>query len=210
MSEFRFGKHPVKSDYRTLRFQDFLLPSLDPPPPSFDTLPRVFDGTGSSDPATLFPMDGNDQYGDCTIAALAHAITVYNGYAGRTAIPDQQLVVKLYFNLTHGIDSGLPELDVLNYWQSHEVDGEKIAAFVRIGRKNLTHIQQAIQLFGGVYLGFQVPENCQHEFNDGMPWTPGPLTNDGHAVYAVGYDEEGDRKSTRLNSSHLGISYAVF
>ena len=24
-----------------------------------------------------------------------------------------------------------------------------------------------------------------------MPWTPGPLTNDGHAVYAAGYDEEG-------------------
>src|SRR5438045_9271691 len=31
-------------------------------------------------------------------------------------------------------------------------------------------------------------------------------TRDGHAVLAVSKD----RKSTRLNSSHLGISYAVF
>ncbi|HZU52053.1 MAG TPA: hypothetical protein VE968_09290, partial [Sphingomicrobium sp.] len=85
----------------------------------------------------------------------------------------------------------LNELDVLNYWQSNKVDGEKIGAFVRIAPGNTTHVQQAIQLFGGVYLGFQVQENCQEEFNAGQPWTPGPLTNDGHAVYAVGYDEEG-------------------
>src|SRR2546426_7760520 len=30
------------------------------------------------------------------------------------------------------------------------------------------------------------------------------------AVHAVAGDREGDRKSTRLNSSHLVISYAVF
>src|SRR5437899_10251659 len=36
---------------------------------------------------------------------------------------------------------------------------------------------------------------------------------EGHGVGAVGghtYPGAGDRKSTRLNSSHLGISYAVF
>jgi hypothetical protein len=52
-------------------------------------------------------------------------------------------------------------------------------------------VQQAIQLFGGVYLGFQVQQNCQQEFSAGQPWTPGPLTNDGHAVYAVAYDSTG-------------------
>src|SRR3712207_9411030 len=32
----------------------------------------------------------------------------------------------------------------------------------------------------------------------------------GHERYAVGASEFGDRKSTRLNSSHANISYAVF
>jgi hypothetical protein len=191
MPQVRFGKHPAKSDYRTLRLENFLLSNLADPPQTFDTLPRVFTGTGIEDVPTLFPMDGNNQYGDCTIAALAHAITVFCGYQGKTNIPDEAMVVKLYLKLTNGVDSGLQELDVLNYWQSNEVDGDKISAYVRIAASNLKHVKQAIQLFGGVYLGFQVQENCVDEFNAGVPWTPGPLTNDGHAVYAVGYDDEG-------------------
>src|SRR5258705_1569511 len=34
--------------------------------------------------------------------------------------------------------------------------------------------------------------------------------SDPHVHVAVGVEALGDRKSTRLNSSHLGISYAVF
>ena len=93
--------------------------------------------------------------------------------------------------LTGGVDSGLNELDVLNYWRKHSVTRDKILAFASIDPKNHTHIQQAIQLFGGVYLGFQVQQNCVEEFNAHQPWTPGPLTNDGHAVYAVAYDAAG-------------------
>ena len=191
MSQLRFGKHPPKSDYRTLRFGNYLLPQLPAPPASFDALSRVSAGTGNKSIASLFPMDGNDQYGDCTIAALAHAITVYNGYIGNTKVPKSSLVVKLYFKLSGGVDSGLNELDVLNYWQSNKVSGEQIAAFVRIARTNTVHVRQAIELFGGVYLGFQVQQDCQQDFNAGKPWTPGPLTNDGHAVFAVGYDDQG-------------------
>src|ERR1035441_10772831 len=41
-------------------------------------------------------------------------------------------------------------------------------------------------------------------------WLPPPAK--GGSVFSVGYDlfDPLDRKSTRLNSSHLGISYAVF
>ena len=71
------------------------------------------------------------------------------------------------------------------------IAGDKIAAFVAIGVKNHAHIQQAIKVFGGVYLGFQVQQNCIQEFDARQPWTPGPLTNDGHAVYATAYDATG-------------------
>jgi hypothetical protein len=120
---------------------------------------------------------------------LAHADTVYNGLVAKPAkIMAQQDVIKLYEQMTGGVDSGLNELDVLNYWQSNGVNGDKILAFTSINPKNHTHIQQAIQLFGGVYLGFQVQKNCVQEFDAHKPWTPGPLTHDGHAVFAVAYD----------------------
>jgi hypothetical protein len=200
MEGFRFGKHPPKIDYRTLRLRDYLTPALPPPPPSVDVVGRVTAATNQAVTA-LFPMDGNDQYGDCTIAALAHADTLYQALVKKNPkILPQKAVVKLYLHLTGGVDSGLNELDVLNYWQSNAVEGDKIAAFVSIDPKNHAHVQQALALFNGVYLGFQVQANCIADFNAHKPWTPGTLTNDGHAVFAVGYDASGVTVLTWGNS----------
>lgn len=186
---YRFGKHPPKVDYRTLRFKTYLTPAVPPPPTSFDVLSRVYQKLGTSDPSVLFPMDGNDTLGDCTIAAMAHAITTYRGLVGTKNIMSVQDVEKLYFHLTGGQDTGLNELDVLNFWQSNSISSDEILAFVKLDEKNHTHVQQAIQIFGGVYLGFQVQQNCVQEFDAHQPWTPGTLTNDGHAVFAVAYDQ---------------------
>jgi hypothetical protein len=82
MANYRFGKHPPKIDYRTLRFRTYLKFDLPAPPASLNTLPRVYDKLHISDPTKLFPMDGNDTKGDCTIAAVAHAITVNRGLVG--------------------------------------------------------------------------------------------------------------------------------
>jgi len=190
MSNYRFGKHPPKYDYRTLRLSKYLTAKLASPPPSFDVLPKVFKKLKVSDPTELFPMDGNDTLGDCTIAALAHAETVYNGLVGNKKIWNTKNVIKLYYHLSGGVDSGLNLLDVLNYWRKHAVDADKIFAFASIDVKNKKHIQQAIQLFGGVYLGFQVQEDCIQDFDARKPWTPKPLTKDGHCVYAVAYDNK--------------------
>lgn len=191
MTTFRFGKHPPKFDYRTLRFRDYLTRDLGPPPASVDILAKVAAKLGSVAATTLFPMDGNDTLGDCTIAALAHAITTYRGVAGHEYIMKKPDVVKLYMHLTGGVDSGLNEADVLNYWRQTAVSHDKILAYVSIDPKNHTHVQQAIDLFNGVYLGFQVQQNAIADFNAHKAWTPGKLTTDGHAVFAVGYDHDG-------------------
>jgi hypothetical protein len=192
MATYRFGKHPRKADYRTLRFSKYLKSGLPAPPQSCDVLPRVFEKLGTHDPTTLFPMDGNDTLGDCTIAAVAHAITAFRGLiASKRVIMPKRDVVKLYLHLTGGVDTGLNELDVLNYWRTTVVNGDRILAFVGIDPRNHTHVQQAVQLFGGVYIGFQVQENCIQEFDNRQPWTPGPLTTDGHAVFVTGYDQSG-------------------
>jgi hypothetical protein len=191
MPTYRFGKLPPKLDYRTLRFKSYLLPTLQPPAPSWDVLSRVYAELHTTNPTTLFPMDGNDSLGDCTIAGVAHATTVYRGLVGTEKIPQRQAVVKLYEQLTGGQDTGLNELDVLKRWRKHAMFGDKILAFASVDPKNHTQVEQAMGLFGGVYLGFQVQQDCVQQFNDHQPWTPGPLTRDGHAVYGVAYDQNG-------------------
>jgi hypothetical protein len=119
MANFRFGKHPPQSDYRTLRFKTYLKPRIAAPPASVNTLTRVYTGTKVNDPTKLFPMDGNDSLGDCTIAAAAHAVTLYRALVKKKTIPGKNAVEKLYFHLTGGPDTGLNELDVLNYWRQN-------------------------------------------------------------------------------------------
>ena len=191
MPDYRFGKHPPKQDYRTLHFKNYLTPKIAAPPPADNVLTRVYAKLKVNDPSKLFPMDGNDTLGDCTIAALAHSETTYRGLLGKKKIMAQQAVVKLYMHLTGGVDSGLNELDVLNYWRQNPVSGDEIITYAKIEPKNHNNVELAIHLFGGVYLGFQVQQNCIAEFNAHQPWTPGPLTNDGHAVFAVAYDNNG-------------------
>jgi hypothetical protein len=191
MHSYRFGKHPPKQDYRTLQLKKYLTSKLAAPPPAYNALTQVYKKLQISNPKTLFPMDGNDTLGDCTIAGVAHAITVYRGRIGNENIMAKPDVIKLYMHLTGGVDSGLNELDVLNYWRKQPVAKEKILAFVKVDTKDHARVQQAIQLFGGVYLGFQVPRDCIKQFDARKPWTPGPLTNDGHAVVAVAYDSSG-------------------
>ncbi|HYA36266.1 MAG TPA: hypothetical protein VEF03_11645 [Candidatus Binataceae bacterium] len=189
MATYRFGKHPPKHDYRTLRFKNYLMKNIAAPPPADNVLTRL--KLKVHDPKVLFPMDGNDTLGDCTIAALAHADTTFSALIGKEKIMSKPAVVKLYMHLTGGVDSGLNELDVLNYWRQNKVTGDEIITYVSIDPKNHEHIEQAVHMFGGVYLGFQCQQNCVQEFDAGKPWTPGPLTNDGHAVYAVAYDQKG-------------------
>ena len=134
-------------------------------------------------------MDGNDTVGDCTIAALAHASTVFNGLVGATNIMTAQQCTDLYFQLTGGPDSGLDCLTVLEYWKANAVNGEKILGYAAVDVTNHHEVKQAIALFGGVYIGFQVQAGCIDQFDWNQWWRPGPLTADGHCVFVTAFDK---------------------
>ncbi len=185
----KFGKLPKKSDYRTLRLKNYLTSDLAPPPATYSTLTSVYANLGITDPTQLFPMDGNDVYGDCTIAALAHAITIYSGLLSKKNIMASADCVALFESLGGVGTGGLVELDVLNYWKSNAVSGDQILGYVSIDPRNHSHVQSAIQLFGGVYLGFQVTTQTSGQFQAKQPWTPAPPTHEGHAVFAAAYDQ---------------------
>jgi len=189
---YRFGKHPAKSDYRTLRLKDYLK-SIDAPPKKVDVLAEMATRLklAKLPVETLFPMDGNDTYGDCTIAAIAHALTAFHGLIGKKHVPRKTTVTKLYFKLTGGVDSGLDPLTVVDYWRKNAVSDDKILAYAKINPRDHTTVKQAVRLFGGIYTGFQVQENCIEDFDNKKPWDVGRLTNNGHMVQTVAYDSEG-------------------
>jgi|MudIll2142460700_1097286.scaffolds.fasta_scaffold05468_12 hypothetical protein len=187
----RFGKKPPVRDYRTFLLQNYVRDDIPKPPDSLNALDRVYRNLNQSDPTYLFPMMANDEIGDCTIVGMAHGDTVWSGMIGNLSIYPVELVKKIYFHLTGGDDTGLAMLTVLNYFRKNIVAGERIYAYMGLNPHNRTHVKQAIMLFGGVFLGFQVQEKCLEEFVNRTPWKPGKLLNAGHAVFVTGYDKDG-------------------
>ena len=122
----RFGKKPPRIDPRTLQFRKYLTAALPPLPASqnWGAAVPVVPGWG---------MDGNDTYGDCTIAAWAHADLLWTANANPPAWqPDVATIESTYFALTGGADTGLDMLTVLKFAQSTGMGGHKIGAFAQI------------------------------------------------------------------------------
>lgn len=188
----KFGKKPARRDYRTLRLKDYLTVALPAPPPAYDAVGQALAKLGLDLP-TAFPMDGNDTYGDCTCAAVGHAATMFEAAVGNTNIPTIDAVVALYQSLTGGPDTGLDELTVLNHWRQSMFSGVQITAYASIDPKNHDHVKQAIQLFDLVYVGLQVPADMEDCFEAGRVMGAGALTQGGHAVIAVAYDDVGPK-----------------
>lgn len=178
----KLGKLAPRQDSRTLLLSAYLAPTLPPPPASLDYSSRV----------RTWPMYGNDEYGDCTIAAAAHMVELWSALAGKPKVPTLPSVVNRYFKLSGGQDTGLVELDVLNDWRKDPLDRDTILAFAAVNKSNHDHVRQALVLFGGVYIGFEVPANAQTLFEEGKPWDAnGGAIEGGHAVNVVGYDAAG-------------------
>jgi hypothetical protein len=159
---------------------------LPQPPPAVDWAKNV----------SAWPMDGNDQYGDCTMAAAAHLIQSWNAETGESLpVPADQQVVAQYLKLTGGKDTGLVESRVLKHWSSTGLWGNKIVGYAPVNVHSLDLLKQAIAFFGGVYTGIQVPDNAQDQFRADQPWTLVPdwqkqPIEGGHAVPLLGYDDQ--------------------
>lgn len=188
MTSYKFGKHEAVEDVRTLKFSNYLTKALPSPPVAFNNLTEVFDNLKEYSPSVLFPIDGNDLHGNCTICAVAHATTLYSGLINKKIISTVKEVLSVYNKLTGGQDTGLNVLKVLNYWKKNQFSGNNILCYTKINPKNHDHVKLAVRHFGGVYVGFNVQKDCMTDFNIKKTWTPGPLLNEGHAVYCSGYD----------------------
>lgn len=187
----KFGKQPARHDDRTLQFARYLTAALPTPPQALDYSGHV----------KQWPMYGNDAIGDCTCAAAGHMVELWTAMKSAKSTPSvlaKSTITRMYGAVTGwpaAGDNGANELDILNYWRKTGLTKtHKLHAFAQIQPLRHDHVMSALQLFGGVYIGFGISDANQlfREFNAGQPWTPeaGQIT-EGHAVNIVGYDAQG-------------------
>lgn len=187
MAHLRLGRKAVKTDSRTLRLARYMTAALAAPPASVDWSKGV----------AQFGMMKNDTLGCCTIAGVGHALQIWSANIGdEITVPDS--VILSYYEEWDGYDPSDPstdqggiELDVLNDWQKGQFNGHELIAFADPTVSNMTEVEQAIALFGGLYIGLSVTAGVMANDNDPtIPWdvTPQASIDGGHCVYVTGYD----------------------
>lgn len=178
---YKLGRLPATRPAALADLATYAEGRLPPPPPTM-AVPHID-----------FPIDGNDQYGDCTMAGVAHLIAAWNAETGaHDTVPDAAAVVAEYFKLTDGEDSGLNEANVLQTWHRTGLFGQKIAGYAPVNPRDLLQLHQSVAFYGACYLGIECPASAQEQFAAGEPWTyTGSPVEGGHCVVALGYGPNG-------------------
>lgn len=152
-----------------------------------------------------FGMMGNYVHGDCTCAALGHALQFWTGVPTGTAdSPTTDDVLGLYWVTGTPPDPGADDngrvmFDVLKYAHANGLFDHQLGAYVGVGLRRFHHrdVKAAIDMFGGCYLGVALPETAQSQAIwdvAGDPSQPGPAqpgTWGGHAIWCPDYDTKG-------------------
>lgn len=182
------GKKPVLYDPRTLRLARYIEKRKVPKVPHAHTL--------SKKTLKAFPQLGmmrNDALGCCTIAALAHAEQTWSVYGGKPRRPSDAEIEEAYNRVNGGADQGAAMLDVLNMARRVGIGGNTIYAYVSIDPLNHDQVRTAHFLFGGLYLGANLPVSAQDQkvwdVGEGPAFSPGSWG--GHAFNVVDYDAKG-------------------
>lgn len=189
---YKLGKKLARHDTRTLHLSKLLTANL-------PDAPDVVDLSGGE---TNWEMLANDALGDCTVAAALHLDMCWLTNVGSAFMPTDAQAIAAYSAITGynpddpSTDQGAVELDVLNYWRKTGIAGHKILGFAALEPKNINHIKQSVYLFGGTYIGVQLPLSAQGQASwsvvgNGISGDSAPGSWGGHAVCVVGYDAGG-------------------
>lgn len=193
MTPRKLGKLAPRHDLRTIHFANLLTPALPVSPPARDWLYGM---------PTDLGMMANDAVGDCGFASQAHAIQSWSfNQTGEIFTPPTADVLAAYSHCTGydpadpSTDRGVVMLDALNSWRNYGISGRKIGAYAKVDHHNVDHVKAALNLFGGVYLGANLPLSAQ---KDGPWFAPaGPLVGDdapggwgGHCMWMASYDRD--------------------
>jgi hypothetical protein len=193
MPKMKLGKLAPKPHYKTIPFAAFLKDTSLPVPPEKSFWEYKI-------PPETIGMFGNDQYGDCTCAEIAHHLMLLTAHTGTMVVPTDAEVLALYALASPGFDpstdandNGAAITDVLNLWQTVGLAGHKIDGWAAIDPTNYAHRNLATYLFGGCSVGVQLPNGAQDQFSAGQRWSvvPGDSIEGGHCIMESGYGSAG-------------------
>ena len=143
---------------------------------------------------------GNDRLGDCTIAALGHAVQLWTENARGAMVTPTDAAVEDAYRAVSGwdggvgdpTDAGAQEQDVLTWATNTGLtlpDGSrtKLNAWVEIDPRIHSDVCEAVLECGLVYIGFSVPSDLPE--NAGSVWDMNVAGDPigGHAVIVTGY-----------------------
>ena len=142
-----------------------------------------------------WPMYLNDQLGDCTCAGIGHSVQAWTAYAkGLVTLPNSA-VLDLYERMGYvpgdpSTDQGAVEQDVLAEVHRNGIGGHKILAYAQVNHEDPYVMKDALNLFGSLYLGAQMPQSAMQQTNAGQPWSPVPGSpiEGGHCFVAQRWD----------------------
>jgi hypothetical protein len=138
-----------------------------------------------------WPMYLNDTLGDCTIAGAAHAMGAWSEYltGNEMTLSNEQILAAYeacsgYVPGEANTDNGCLMSDVLAYWQRTGIGGQQIQAYAQLRDTREIDLNQALQLFGTVYIGVNLPDSAETQFSAGKPWSyvKGSAMAGGHCI----------------------------
>lgn len=202
MMDLKLGLNPFVHTLRTTRQYHLTATILDKlgPPPSASP---GYSGNADLQTGGDFGMDGNDQWGDCVFADVAHRIMVRTAQmgAGRMIVATQTETLQLYYEVARGgpatgDDPGGDLITTAEYMQKtgmmiggqrHTEDGNGV-----IDPLNTDHIKWSMCLFGCTPFALNLPQSALDQFRAGEPWD---VSGDntivgGHDVLGVEYRPE--------------------
>ena len=167
------------------------LMSTSPPPP---TPPDTLDNGHGLE----FDMDGNDRFGCCMYAAVAHAVCCWLGRHGHPLDFDDAALVNRYLEIAGG-DNGMTWAQITPEFLSGIIgpDGPyKSISWAQIDPNNAVAMKQAINQYGCVVMVGALPTTwLQRDTKPGGVWDGGrgisPNWNNGHAWLVTGWDSTG-------------------
>ena len=211
----KLGKGPALIDPRTLKLENYLTDKLAPPPVAVDNTAGIKSfGMMLNGPNTYGAPIPEEGLGDCTIAACGHAEQVWSAVARKVEQTPPDSIILSKYELWCGYkagdansDQGGIEIKVLNHWRKTQLDYHPLKMYADPNWTNLDHIKKAIELFGGVYIGLQLPVSVQGastwDVSEGPDAVPGSWG--GHAVFVPKYrtDENGKTIFTAISWGEL-------
>ncbi len=183
----RLGRIRSRLDTRTLNLWSYL---------HHDKLPAAPSARDWTHAAPAWGLFQNSTVGDCTCAARAHLLQSEAANTGRQITITDADVIGAYSAVTGynpadpSTDNGAQMIDVLRYERNVGIAGHKIGAFVKVDHTKREQMDAAINLFGGIYAGVDLPVAAQAQtvwdVGTGPAFQPGSWG--GHAVAVLGYD----------------------